>query len=65
VRLAWFNGLLEGFFADFVYFCLLCTGLRPVGYVQASPTYFDVKIAEVGVITMSSSDIEEALDLLS
>jgi hypothetical protein len=29
------------------------------------PSYFDVKTAEVGVINLSSSDIEEALDVLS
>jgi hypothetical protein len=38
---------------------------RLVGPAQALSTYFDVRTMEIGVITLSSSDTEEALDLLS
>jgi hypothetical protein len=58
------NILSQGKICDFVNFYLTCTGFASVEPAQASQPYCSVRPAEPTMVTMSSSDTEESLELL-
>jgi hypothetical protein len=58
------NILSQGKICDFVNFYLTRTGFASVEPAQASQPYCSVRPAEPNMVTMSSSDTEESLELL-
>jgi hypothetical protein len=54
-----------GHFVDLVIFSCSAQASLPVKPLQATSSHFHVKPAEADVVTLSSSDTKEALELLS